>query len=289
MTRTYIIWILKGAAMGAADAVPGVSGGTMALITGIYERFIAALASFRPSLFQFVLKRDYRGLWQTIDGAFLLSVGIGILVSLFSVLNLMHWLLETCAPAVWAFFMGVILSSLFYLIRGRVWTIGQLALMSAGLCIALILITASGTTVAVTPLTLFLGGALAISAMLLPGISGSFMLLLLGLYPVVVEAVHARELMVIFWVALGCAAGILTVSRVLQWALLRWHDAVMSCMLGFVIGALVKVWPWQSEGSWLLPSEYARLTMQSAWLMTSAITFIAGLMVVGFLHTRSGK
>lgn len=289
MKKAYFIWMLKGAAMGAADAVPGVSGGTMALITGIYERFIAALASFRPALVPMLLKRDFKGLWHTIDGAFLLSVGIGIIVSLFSVLNVMHWLLEAYAPAVWAFFMGIILSSLYFLVRGRRWALSDLLLLLAGLCVAVLLITASSTTIAATPLTLFLGGALAISAMLLPGISGSFMLLLLGLYPVIVEAVHARELMIIFWVALGCAAGILTVSRALQWALNRWHDAVISCMLGFVMGALIKVWPWQVDGNWLLPSEYAQQTMESAWILMSGLTFISGLLVVAFLHVRSGN
>ncbi|EAR10249.1 predicted membrane protein [Reinekea sp. MED297] len=275
--------------MGAADAVPGVSGGTMALITGIYERFIAALAAFRPSLVQQLWRGEFRNVWQSIDGTFLLCVGSGILISLFSMLNLMHWLLTVCPPAVWAFFMGVILASLFFLVRNRDWSGADLLLLLVGLIIALLLITASGTEVTATPLTLFLGGALAISAMLLPGISGSFMLLLLGLYPVIVEAVHARELVTILWVALGCAAGILTVSRILQWALSRWHNAVISCMLGFVMGALVKVWPWQTDEGWYLPAEYASVTTESAWLGLSVLTFFVGIVVVSILHARSGK
>ena len=289
MKKDYIVWALKGAAMGAADAVPGVSGGTMALITGIYERFIAALAAFRPSLVQQLWRREFQSAWQAIDGAFLLCVGSGILISLFSMLNLMHWLLTVCPPAVWAFFMGVILASLYFLARNRDWTGPDVLLLLIGLAIAVLLITASGTQVTATPLTLFLGGALAISAMLLPGISGSFMLLLLGLYPVIVEAVYARELITILWVALGCAAGILTVSRVLQWALSRWHNAVISCMLGFVMGALIKVWPWQTDEGWYMPADYASVTMSSAWLGLSVLTFLVGVMAVVLLHVRSDK
>lgn len=287
MKKDYMIWVLKGAAMGAADAVPGVSGGTMALITGVYERFINALASFRPSLFGYLQRRDLKGLWQAVDGTFLLCLGSGILISLFSVLNLMHWLLESYAPVVWGFFMGVILASLYYLMIGRKWLSKDIVLLLIGLAIALILVTASGTVVAATPVTLMLGGALAISAMLLPGISGSFMLLLLGLYPVVVEAVHDRDLMIVLWVAIGCLIGILSVSRVLQWSLARWHDRVISCMLGFVVGALVKVWPWQHEGNWYLPAQFVQESGEAAWLGLSVVSLMVGGILVAILHIRT--
>lgn len=289
MNKQYLIWLLKGAAMGAADAVPGVSGGTMALITGIYERFINALASFQPSLFGYIRRRDFSGLWRAIDGAFLLSVGTGILLSLFSVLNLMHWLLEHFAPVVWAFFMGVILASLYYLIAGRQWQVRDVVLLFVGLFIAVGLVFATGTTIAVTPLTLIFGGALAISAMLLPGISGSFMLLLLGLYPVIVDAIHERDLIVVLWVAIGCLIGILSVSRLLQWSLKRWHDQVISTMLGFIVGALVKVWPWQSEGRYYFPSDFALETGEQAWTALALCFMVIGLVIVGLLHRSSGK
>lgn len=289
MKKDYLIWILKGAAMGAADAVPGVSGGTIALITGIYERFIAALASFRPSLWSFVAAKDFKGLWQAIDGAFLLSVGIGILLSLFSVLNLMSWLLGFAAPVVWAFFMGVIIVSLWQLCRHRNWHVQDWILLTAGLSIAVFLATATSTSIGVSPMTLIFGGILAISAMLLPGISGSFMLVLLGLYPVVVDAVHERDIAIVLWVALGCFIGIISFSRLLQWALSRWHDRVMSFMLGFVVGALVKVWPWQLPNQWLLPAQFERATGEAAWLLASIVALALGGLIVGLLYKRTAK
>jgi len=295
VNKDYIVWILKGAAMGAADAVPGVSGGTIALITGIYERFIGALASFKPSLWQYIKVKDFKGLWQAIDGNFLLFLGTGIIVSLFSVLNLMHYLLETVEPVVWSFFMGVILVSLWQLSSGRSWQIRDIFLLLVGLCISVGLIVggniviASGNAIEATPLMLVLGGALAICAMLLPGISGSFMLVLIGLYPVVLEAVHDRNIVIVMWVALGCFIGIISFSRVLQWLLSQWHDRVISFMLGFVAGALVKVWPWQHEGRWLLPDQYQIVTQNDHWLVYSLILAIVGSATVYLLHKRTGN
>lgn len=276
MKMEYLIWVLKGAAMGAADAVPGVSGGTMALITGIYERFISALASFRPSLFSYVSKKDFRGLWAAVDGTFLLCVGSGILLSLFSILNLMHLLLDVAAPTVWAFFMGVILVSLWHLFRSRRWRLSDIGLFLGGLILAGSLAVASGVQLEVNAFTLVIGGAIAISAMLLPGISGSFMLLLLGLYPTIVDAVHDLDLLVVFWVALGCLIGIITFSRFLQWSLQRWHDQVMSFLIGFVAGALIKVWPWQFQGEWLLPEQYVTKSGLEAWQWVSLMSFLLG-------------
>ncbi|MBU2863742.1 DUF368 domain-containing protein [Reinekea forsetii] len=283
--KNIISWVLKGAAMGVADGVPGVSGGTIALITGIYERFIAAIASFKPSLWAFIKRKDLKGLWQAIDGTFLLSLGIGILVSLFSTLSAMHWLLEHYAPAVWAFFMGVIVVSLWFMCSGKHWAIRDVILLLMGAGIAVGLIFATPASLEPTPLLLMLGGAIAISAMVLPGISGSFMLLLLGLYSVVVDAVHDKEFSIIAWVAVGCLVGILSFAQLLQWLLRRWHDSVMSFMLGFVVGALVKVWPWQieTERLWLLPSQFTEQTTQPSFLMLSVISFVFGSGLVWML------
>ena len=289
MKKQYLVWVLKGAAMGAADAVPGVSGGTMALITGIYERFIAALASFKPELLHLVMKKDFRLVWQKIDGEFLLCVGIGIIFSLFTVLNLMHWLLALAAPAVWSFFMGVILASLLQLVTVRQWPAAEVLLFIFGLLIAGALAFATGVQLQSNALTLVIGGAIAISAMLLPGISGSFMLLLLGLYPDIVEAVHQRDLLVLFWVALGCLIGVLSFSRLLQWALLRWHNGVMSFLIGFVAGALIKVWPWQWSGQWLLPGQYVTKSGLPAWEGVAMVTFFSGVVTILILKTLTKK
>jgi putative membrane protein len=287
--------MLKGAAMGVAEAVPGVSGGTIALITGVYERFIAALAKFKPSLFGYLRKRDFRGLWLEIDGMFLFSLGFGMLVSLFTVLNLMHWLIETAAPMVWSFFMGVILVSIWFLSKGRQWLIKDYILLCLGLIISISLIiggTSLGSEVnEVTPdaWVLVLGGVIAISAMLLPGISGSFLLVLMGVYQPVLDAVHDRNFVVVFWVALGCAIGILTTSRLLKWLLTHWHDRVISFMLGFVAGALLKVWPWQFSGRWLLPEQYAAITNSPSWIVGVSLSVVMGGALVLLMHRYTAK
>lgn len=289
MTKEKLGWMLKGAAMGAADAVPGVSGGTIALITGVYERFISALASFKLSLVPLIKQRHWRQLWAAIDGEFLFYLGIGIVISLFSVLNLLHLLLETAAPVVWAFFMGVIAVSLFNLSSERSWRKIDVLLFLVGLAISALLVFASFVNVGSSPLILITGGALAISAMLLPGISGSFILLLLGIYPQIVEAVHERDLLILVWVGLGCLIGMLSFSRFLQWLMAHWHQSVLSYMLGFIAGALIKVWPWQLSGQWLLPSDYAVISGTDAWLLVSLLVFGCGCLSAHFLHMRSGN
>ncbi|MEX1216291.1 DUF368 domain-containing protein [Saccharospirillum sp.] len=288
MIKSVLSWFFKGVVMGAADAVPGVSGGTMALITGIYERLINALASFRPGMLIELMRGQVASVWREIDGAFLVSLGLGILVSLFSILNLVQWLLITAPPILWAFFCGLIVASLVMLLASHRWQRVDIGLFLAGTAIAAGISFAGEMSLAVTPLTLVFGGALAISAMLLPGISGSFILLLLGLYPAITEAVHERDLLTIGWVALGCLIGLLVFSRFLQWVLARWHDRVMGFMLGFVMGALIKVWPWQHDQQWLMPETYVRLSGQPSWLYSALLAAVTGAILVTLLSLKTG-
>lgn len=287
MIKLVLSWFFKGAVMGAADAVPGVSGGTMALITGIYERLINALASFRLGLFGLLRRGEFIAVWREIDGAFLVSLGAGIIASLVTVLNVVQWLLSTAPPVLWAFFCGLIVASLIMLLLEHRWRRVDIGLFIAGTAIAASISFVGEMALAVTPLTLILGGALAISAMLLPGISGSFILLLLGLYPAITEAVHARDLVTIAWVALGCLIGLLVFSRFLQWVLARWHDRVMGFMLGFVLGALLKVWPWQHEQQWLMPDNYVNLSGQPSWFFTALLAAFIGAALVTLLSLKT--
>lgn len=286
--KQQLQWFAKGVVMGIADAVPGVSGGTMALITGIYERLIAALAELRIATARQALGGDWAGAWQRLDGNFLLSLGLGIVLSLFSTLSLMHALLAQAPQLVWAFFAGLILASLVVLMRRHRWQPIDALLMALGTLIAAGIALSTSLHLAPTPFWLVLGGALAISAMLLPGISGSFILLLLGIYPAVVAAVSAADLITIAWVAMGCLIGLLVFSRLLHALLARWHDRVLGFMLGFVLGALIKVWPWQADGAWLSPQGYQLATGNPAWL--GACLAVAGLgaaaVVVLTLRTR---
>lgn len=287
MIKQRVGWVARGIAMGIADAVPGVSGGTIALITGIYERFIAALASFNISLLAYLKRRQWLELWRAIDGEFLVCVGSGILISLFTTLALMSRLLDVAAPIVWAFFSGVILFSIIHFWRQKLWPLVDKFALFIGVLVAIGLSIATPTSVEPTAIVLAIGGMIAISAMMLPGISGSFMLVLLGLYQPVTDAVANRDVITILWVAFGCLLGVIFFSQFLQWLLKRWHDRVMSLMLGFVIGALIKVWPWQFEGRWLDPNEYALLSGQSHWLMPSLIAMVSGVTLVWYLTHRS--
>ncbi|PTY37161.1 hypothetical protein BGP77_07815 [Saccharospirillum sp. MSK14-1] len=286
--KQQLQWFAKGAVMGIADAVPGVSGGTMALITGIYERLIAALAALRLDTARQAWSGDWAGAWQRIDGAFLLSLGLGILLSLFSTLSLMHFLLAQAPQLVWAFFAGLIVASLVVLMRRHRWQPIDALLMALGTIIAAGIALSTSLQLAPTPFWLVVGGALAISAMLLPGVSGSFILLLLGIYPAVVQAVSDVDVMTIAWVALGCLVGLLAFSRLLNALLARWHDRVLGFMLGFVLGALIKVWPWQANGEWLRPQSYSLLTGNPAWLSGCLIVALLGVAAV-FVLTRKTR
>lgn len=278
--KEALSWLLKGAVMGAADAVPGVSGGTMALITGIYQRLVSALASLRVGHLSALMRGEWRSVWKQVDGAFLCTLGIGILVSLFSMLNLVHWFLAEAPQLLWSFFFGLIAASLVYLMRQQPWRKTDVLLMTLGTIIASGIAFSSSLNLSVTPLTLIMGGAFAISAMMLPGISGSFVLLLLGLYPAVVTAVHERDLVTVAWVALGCLIGLLAFSRLLNWLLVRGHDRVMGFMLGFILGAMVKVWPWQYQHQWLMPSTFERLSGEPALVFGCFLAASVGALTV---------
>ncbi|WP_108126827.1 DUF368 domain-containing protein [Saccharospirillum mangrovi] len=285
--KQRLIWFAKGAVMGMADAVPGVSGGTMALITGIYERLIAALAAVRIDTARQALQGDWAGAWRKLDGNFLLSLGLGILLSLFTTLHVMHLLLEQAPQLVWAFFGGLILASLVVLMRRHHWQWIDVPLMTVGALLAVGIALSSALNLPPTPVWLVLGGALAISAMLLPGISGSFILLLLGLYPAVVEAISDMNLIIVAWVALGCLLGLLAFSRLLNALLARWHDRVLGFMLGFVLGALLKVWPWQAQEQWLSPQAFEAMTGQPAWTGACVLLALLGAAAVAVVTLKS--
>lgn len=288
MKRHWMIWFGKGLVMGVADAVPGVSGGTMALITGIYERLVSALASLHPRLLGLLWQRRWGEFWQRIDGSFLLCLGLGIVVSLFTVLSLVHWLLESVPQLLWSFFFGLIVASLYTLGTRHRWCKLDVVLCAVATLIAVGLSLVTEMAMSVNAWTLILGGAIAISAMLLPGISGSFMLLLMGLYPAVVAAVHQRDLVTIGLVALGCIIGLLSFSRLLNALLRRWHDRVLAFMLGFILGATVKVWPWQYQQQWLSPAEFTRLSGEPALLPGALVAMLLGAVAVIGL-TRRGE
>lgn len=239
---------LRGIAMGAADVVPGVSGGTIALITGIYDRLLAALAGADVSAFQLLLKGQWRALWQRLDGSFLLTLLAGIGSAVLLLAELIQWLMQHYPLPLWSFFFGLVAASALWLLREEVPRRTPLEWLCslAGIAIAGTIALSPAGSFVEGPLGFFLAGALAICAMILPGISGSFILLLLGMYEPVLKAVTSREFLLLGLFIVGCAAGLLAFSRLLHWVLARMRRATMALLAGFLMGSLLTLWPWQA-------------------------------------------
>lgn len=237
---------LKGMAMGAADVVPGVSGGTIAFITGIYEELVNALKSVDLEALNMLFSGKFQAAWLHINGSFLLVLFSGILTSIFSMANLVSWLLEEHPKILWAYFFGLVLASVVMLAQQvdlRKWGYFIALLVGAGLAFELTRMTA----VSISPSGWIITacGALAICAMILPGISGSFILLLLGMYEPILTAVKSFDLHTLLLFALGCVIGLISFSRLLAWLLNSYHQLTLAVLIGFILGSLNKVWPWK--------------------------------------------
>ena len=239
----------RGLAMGAADIVPGVSGGTIALITGIYERLLSAIVSADSDALTMALSGRWNALWHRIDGGFLSILLLGIVTAIFSMASGIHWLLTHYPQLLWSFFSGLILVSAVLLIRDEVTlnSFDRLAGFTLGVCIAV----GAALMPPVSFLTglpgLFFAGAIAICAMILPGISGSFLLVLMGMYEQVLSAVKTLQVTELSVLAAGCVTGLLLFARLLQHCLLRYRALAMAFLSGVLMGSLVAVWPWRQE------------------------------------------
>ncbi|WP_367105149.1 DUF368 domain-containing protein [uncultured Psychrobacter sp.] len=243
---------IKGIAMGAADIVPGVSGGTIALIAGIYERLINAISSIGPSLWGvFRQEGGIKGLlavWRQVDATFLLCLLLGIVTSFATLAGIIKGLLDNEPLLIWSFFFGLVVATIVILLSEiKRWTIARVGLFAFGLVAAVAISSLPLLNTAPSLPYLFFAGAIAICAMILPGISGSFILLLLGAYNAVLEAVDTMNLTVIFTVIAGMATGLLLFTRVLKWLLSRYYHATLALLTGFIAGSLVKVWPWKID------------------------------------------
>ena len=251
--RKNIMVAVKGACMGAADVIPGVSGGTIAFIMGIYDEFVASLASINSEALKLLFKGRFAAFWKHINGSFLLSLVVGIGVSVIALAGLMQMLLSDFPIQTWAFFFGLIVASSLFIIRGiSGWKLREGLLMVFGIVLGAVICTLSPTQTPDGLWFIFLSGALAICAMILPGISGSFILLILGKYEYILGAISdivagvdlGRNLLILGVFGLGAIIGILAFSRVLHWLLARWQKETMIVLAGFIIGSLVKIWPW---------------------------------------------
>jgi putative membrane protein len=242
----YVILAVKGFCMGASDVVPGVSGGTMALILGIYEDLIDAIKSFDLPSVRLLLRGEIKAFLNHVSYRFLLAVGAGIFLAVFSLAKALSWLLQHQPVLLWSFFFGLILASIIVVgHRVKHWCPSRWTSLVGGALGAYFIVGLVPVSTPEAPWFLFLSGAIAICAMILPGISGSFILVLLGKYEFALQAVNHRDVLSLSILAIGAATGIVLFSRLLGWLLDKWHDLTVSLLAGLMLGSLRKIWPWK--------------------------------------------
>ncbi|MBP3549640.1 MAG: DUF368 domain-containing protein [Rikenellaceae bacterium] len=232
--------------MGMADVVPGVSGGTIAFISGIYEELLGSIKSIDLEAIKMLFTGKFRALWKKINGNFLFSLIAGIGVAILSMARVMTYMLENHPIITWSFFFGLIIASALMVAREvKHWSVASIITMIVGIVVSYWITVVSPATTPNDWWFVMLSGAIAICAMILPGISGAFILLLMGKYAYIMEAVTELNIGVLALFAVGAVAGIVSFSHVLSWLLAKWHDATVTLLMGFMIGSLNKVWPWK--------------------------------------------
>ena len=242
----YLLLALKGCAMGMADVIPGVSGGTIAFISGIYTELIESIKKLGGPSLRLLATLRLREFWREINGNFLAAVFVGILVAVFSLARAMTYLLEHHPIEIWAFFFGLIVASALLVARDVTrWNAASVVSLLCGIAVAWWITVASPSQTPETWWFILLSGAIAICAMILPGISGAFILLLMGKYQFILNAVSSFDIGILALFATGAVAGLVSFSHVLSWLLRRYHDVTISLLMGFMVGSLNKVWPWK--------------------------------------------
>lgn len=246
---------LKGIAMGAADVVPGVSGGTIAFISGIYEELIESINNLNFTAFGVLRKEGFEAFWNQINGTFFVFLFIGIGTSILTLAKAVTYLLDTHPVLIWSFFFGLIIASVWLIGKSiEKWNAGTITALILGGGIAFYITTIQSVASIDATWFIVLSGALAICAMILPGISGAFILLLLGSYDKVLAAITERDFVIIGLFAIGCAIGLLSFARVLKWLFHKFKMITIASLTGFMIGSLNKVWPWKETISYRMNS-----------------------------------
>ena len=303
--KDYLVISLKGGLMGAADAVPGVSGGTVAFMTGIYAELLGSLSKCGPEALKVLFKEGIKPAWQFINGNFLLALFSGVLVSLALFARGVIYLLETYPELLWSWFFGLIFASSLYMLRHVPGGIrAALPTFVLGAVLAFLITSIAPTQLPSSPLFVFLAGMIAICAMILPGISGSFLLLILGMYAPIMGAVKAFDVITLGLFAAGCAVGLMSFSRVLHWMFERYQAATMALLSGFLLGSLNKVWPWKFTSAYVIdrhgeqvpvvqsnvfPSEYLGLTGNDPVTYGAIALMIFGMAIIAALAVFESK
>jgi putative membrane protein len=286
--KNYAGIVLRGICMGTADVVPGVSGGTMALITGIYEELILSIRSLDGKALSLLANRDWKGLHLHVRWPFLVALLCGILAAIGSLSRMITWLLIHEPVLLWSFFFGLVLASV-YTVGSRIpkWGMGGIAVSFLAAIGAYVLVALVPVETAQTPLYIFLSAILAICAMILPGISGSFILVLLGKYHHILQAVNERDFFTLFVFGCGAVVGLMSFARVLGWVLKKHHDLTMAVLTGLMLGSLRKIWPWKEtlasilgRHGKLIPIDQVNVLPQS---MTAEVWGALSLSILGFV------
>lgn len=280
-----VIVALKGFAMGAANVIPGVSGGTIALLTGIFSELVESLdAVLSPSAWKLLMKSSLRDFWRLIHGSFLLSLFIGVGVSVFSLAKLMEFALANHPVQTWAFFFGLVAVSSIYLILGiKQLRVKDLLVLAIGVSLGLAICKMSPAQTTDDLWFIAVCGALAICTMILPGISGSFILVILGKYDFVMGAIGDLDWPVLIVFGLGCLLGIVFFSKFLHWLLSRYERRTLLVLIGFTIGSLVKVWPWNDDA--VVATSGLHLPGALLWMSVGAALVI----ILEFLARKSAE
>jgi putative membrane protein len=242
----YALLTLKGMAMGAADVVPGVSGGTIAFISGIYEELITSINNINLDALRVLKKEGVKAAWNHVNGTFFVFLLSGIGISILSLSKLVLYLLAEHPILIWSFFFGLVVASSWLVSRSvSKWNTGTIVSLVIGIVIAFFISSAQTVAAGASGWYIFLSGAIAICAMILPGISGSFILVLMGSYHIVLNALHDKDLALIGLFASGCLVGILSFARLLKFLFTKFKEITVALLTGFMIGSLYKVWPWK--------------------------------------------
>ncbi len=284
------LWLyLKGIAMGSADVIPGVSGGTIAFITGIYTELLDSIKAVNLQALIVLFKQGPKAAWQAINGTFLVTLLAGILTAILTLAKVIHYLLDQHAILLWSFFFGLILAASLHMAKQiKQWQPSTVAALLIGALIAGFISIASPSSIEPSYLNIFIAGSIAICAMILPGISGSFILLLMGLYAPVLAAVKGLQLDIMAVFALGAVLGLMLFSRLLSWLLHHYQDLMFSLLTGFMLGALLKVWPWKETISYRLNSKgqdvpFEQLNRLPEWANSDQLLTALALAGVGFV------
>jgi len=286
----YFILVFKGIAMGAADVVPGVSGGTIAFISGVYEELIATLNAINLNSLKTLKSQGVSATWKNINGNFLLALFGGILLSILTLSKLVAWLLLEEPVLLWAFFFGLVLASIIFVLKKiNQWNSAVFLGLILGGVFAYQLTQLNALGNSDSNWYLFLSGAIAICAMILPGISGAFILVILGSYANVLQALNDKDIAKITIFMTGALIGILSFSRLLKWLFKRFKNMTLAVLTGFMIGALSKIWPWKKTLSFRENSDGISVPLKEQCIAPFSfdgdpqILSAIGLMLFGFL------